>query len=200
MKDGKSKAPPAASRADRDRRTPRGAASPQYQQDDRNQRACLAGQRDRPAHPARRLSARHHPAQRAAMVADLRRQPLGGARGDQDADGQEPAVVAAEGRQLGRAARPLEPARSRRARLVRRVAEPRGVPENGAGIPLHHRAGGDRAGRRAAHRRADGGDQPGLRRHGHGRRRCRIAPTPTPASTSPSCAPPETSCWCRSAR
>ena len=83
------------------------------------QRACLAGQRDRPADRARRLSAGHHPAQRSEMVGDLRRQPLGGARGDQDADGQEPAGIAAEDRQLGRAEGALEPARSRCARLVR---------------------------------------------------------------------------------
>ena len=36
-------------------------------------------------------------------------------------------------------------------------------------------------------------------RDGHGRQRCRSAPTPTRASISPSCAPLETSCWCRSA-
>ena len=60
----------------------------------RQQRACLARQRDRPAHRSRRLSARHHPAQRSEMVADLRGQPLGGARGDQDADGEKPAFVA----------------------------------------------------------------------------------------------------------
>ena len=96
-------------------------------------------------------------------------QPLGGARGDQDADGQEPARLAAEGRQPGRAARALEPARPRRARLVLVLAEPRRLPEDRPGVPPHHRAGSDGAGRRAAQRRADGRDQPGLPRHGHGR-------------------------------
>ena len=191
---GKSEAPPAGRAAAR-RPPVRARPIPRI----RDQRACLAGQRDRPQDRARRLSARNHPAQRAKWSRDLRRQPLGGARGDQDADGQEPAGVPPQDRQLGRAARALEPARSRRARLVRDVARPRNVPAHGAGIPLHHRAGSDRLRRRAAHRRADGGDQPGLPRDGHGDVAAPSAPRPTRAFTWRSCAPPATNCWCRSA-
>ena len=73
--------------------------------DHRHQRPCVGRQRDRPAHRPWRLSARHDPAQRGEMVGDLQRQPLSGARGDQDADGQEPAGFAAQGRQPGRAAK-----------------------------------------------------------------------------------------------
>ena len=133
----------AADAADRSRRRIEPAAR------HRDQRACLAGQRDRPQNRARRLSARHHPSQRGEMVRDLRGQPLGGARGDQDADGQEPASLPAQDRQPGRAARALEPARPRRARLVRDVAGPRDVPADRPGVPPHHRAGGDRACRQA---------------------------------------------------
>ena len=113
---------------------------------DRDQRACLAGQRDRPADRARRLSARHHPAQR-------------GANGRETFDVSRSAVREAIKMLMAKsllASRPkigswvepqraLEPARSRRARLVRDVARPRGLPEDRAGIPPHHRAGSDRA-------------------------------------------------------
>ena len=56
------------------------------------------------------------------------------------------------------------------------LARPRSLPAHGAGVPPHHRAGSDRLRRRAAHRRADGGDQPGLPRHGRSGQRCRSAP------------------------
>ena len=133
-----------------------------------SQRPCLAGQRDRPPDRARRLSARHHPAQRGQMGRDLQCQPLGGARSHQDADGQEPAGIAPQDRQLGRAEGTLEPARPRRAGLVRDRARPRGVPAHRAGVPPHHRAGSVGLCRHAAQRRADGRDQPGLPRDGRG--------------------------------
>ena len=62
MKDGKSKAPPAKPGGEATNVC--GAAPAQCQHDHRNQRACLAGKRNRPSDRARRLSARHHPAQR----------------------------------------------------------------------------------------------------------------------------------------
>ena len=53
--------------------------------------------------------------------------------------------------------------------------------------------------RDAAHRRADGRDQPGLPRDGRGGDAARSARAPIRAFISPSCAPRATTCWCRSA-
>ena len=153
----------------------------------RIERPCLAGQRDRPADRARRLSARHHPAQRGEMGRDLQCQPLGGARSDQDADGQEPAGITPQDRQLGRAEGALEPARSRRAGLVRDRARPRSLPAHGAGVPPHHRAGSVRLCRAcgAPTSRWPRSARPAAR--WARRRTCRSARAPTRASTSPSC-------------
>ena len=165
----------------------------------RNQRACLAGQRDRPADRSRRLPSGHDPAERGEMVGNLRRQPLGGARGDQDADGQEPAQFPPQDRQLGRAQGAMEPARSRRAELVRDIARSRRVPAHRAGVPLHHRAGSDGIRGAAPDRRADGRNQQGVPRNGAGDVADRSERAPTPAFMSPSCGPRATNCWCRSA-
>ena len=73
---------------------------------------------DRLAHPARRFRAGRAAAQRGRMVQAAAHEPVGRARGHQDAEGQGAAELATQGRHARRAARALEPARSRRAGLV----------------------------------------------------------------------------------
>ena len=164
------------------------------------ERACLAGQRDRPA---------------GSCAATIRRAPSCPTKRkwSETFNVSRSAVREAIKMLMAKsllASRPkigswvepqraLEPARSRRARLVRDLAGPRIVPAHRAGIPPHHRAGSHRLAADAAQRRADGGDQPGLPGDGPSHDICRSARVPTRASTLRYCGLPATSCWCRSA-